>query len=56
MQRHLREIPRFAAHLFDLTGVKKAVPEEIKGQVNQTTADSLFWGTYLFVESIGKSP
>ena len=40
----------------DWTGVKKAVLEEAKGQVNQTTEDLLFWWAYLFVESIGKIP
>ena len=36
--------PRFAAHLFDWTGVKKAILEGAKGQINQTTADLLSLG------------
>ena len=51
-----KEILRGNPHLFDWTGVKNAVLKEAKGQVNQTTADLLFWGVYLFVESIGKVP
>ena len=56
IQRDLREIPGLQPISLTGQGKKKAVLEEAKGQVNQTTADLLFWGAYLFGESIGKIP